>query len=83
MALAIQLDHAGTPASRLEVTCACVSERVGDSSRVTALKLLVRGRVAGLCAGEFARICEEARANCSISIALGSGACISLDRQLA
>src|SRR5262249_34516169 len=73
MTLCSCLEKAGTPASRLEVSACCTSDKVADQLKFTAVKLSVRGSVQGIDAGAFQRLAAEVKESCPVSIALRGG----------
>ncbi len=70
MALSNGLARDGHPPQQLDVTATCVLDRVDDKPRIVAVRLDVRGRVAGLDAAGFTKAAETARDGCPVSNAL-------------
>jgi osmotically inducible protein OsmC len=81
MELAVALEEAGTPATRVHTEAACSLDRVGDYFRIVAMKLRVRAQVPGVDAETFRQIAEATRSGCPVSVALG-GVDIELDAEL-
>lgn len=79
MAFSNMLTKAGHTVETLD-TKADVTFQPGQG--ITGVHLSTRGSVAGISAEEFARIAEEAKANCPVSQAL-TGTTITLDAALA
>jgi osmotically inducible protein OsmC len=83
MALALGLEQAGTPPTRISTTAKCTVEKAGEGFRITRMKLEVRGQVPGVDAAAFARAAEAARDGCPVSNALKGNVQIELDARLA
>jgi osmotically inducible protein OsmC len=83
MALALGLEQAGTPPSRISTTAKCTVEKAGEGFRITRMKLEVRGQVPGVDAAAFARAAEAARDGCPVSNAIKGNVQIELDAKLA
>jgi osmotically inducible protein OsmC len=83
MALALGLEQAGTPPSRISTTAQCTVEKAGEGFRITRMKLEVRGQVPGVDAAAFARAAEAARDGCPVSNAIKGNVQIELDAKLA
>lgn len=81
MELALALEEAGTPATRVHTDAACSLDRVGDYFRIVAMKLRVRARVPGVDAETFRRIAEATKTGCPVSVAL-AGVDIQLEAEL-
>lgn len=81
MELAVALEEAGTPATRVQTDAACSLDRVGDYFRIVAIKLRVRAQVPGVDAETFRRIAEATRTGCPVSVAL-AGVEIQLEAEL-
>ena len=81
MELAVALEEAGTPATRVHTDAACSLDRVGDYFRIVAMKLRVRARVPGVDAEAFRRIAEATKRGCPVSVAL-AGVDIQLEAEL-
>lgn len=82
MALALSLGDNHTPPQRLDVTATVTLDAVDGVPTITTSSLHVTARVAGLDAGAFARVVDEAAALCPVS-RLFAGAQISVDAELA
>lgn len=81
MELAVALEEAGTPATRVHTEAACSLDRAGDYFRIVAMKLRVRAQVPGADAETFRRIAEATRKGCPVSVAL-AGVDIELEAEL-
>jgi lipoyl-dependent peroxiredoxin len=79
MAFAHALAGNGTPPESLQVTAA-VTFRPGEG--IAGSHLLVSARIPGISEADFARLAEEAKANCPVSQAL-AGIPITLEASLA
>jgi osmotically inducible protein OsmC len=83
MALALGLEQAGTPPTRISTTAKCTVEKAGEGFKITRMKLEVRGQVPGVDAAAFARAAEAARDGCPVSNALKGNVQIEVDARLA
>jgi lipoyl-dependent peroxiredoxin len=83
MALANGLAQAGTLAQRLESQATATFDKVGDSFRMTTMRISIRGEVEGLDADGFRRAAEDAKENCPVSQALKGNVEVSVDASLA
>ena len=82
MALSAQIGRAGGTPQALDVQAdVSLGPDPAGGSRLTGIKLTVRGEVDGLDDGQFAKAAQEAKAGCPVSKAL-TGVDISLDAQL-
>jgi osmotically inducible protein OsmC len=81
MELAVALEEAGTPPTRVHTDAACSLDRVGDEFRIVTMKLRVRAQVPGVDAETFRRIAEATRKGCPVSVAL-AGVDIQLEAEL-
>jgi osmotically inducible protein OsmC len=81
MALAVGLERAGTPATKVETKAGCTIEKVGEGFKITRIKLTVRAEVPGLAADAFAKAAEATKTGCPVSGAL-SAVPIELDAAL-
>ena len=82
MALALALEKAGTPATRITTKADCTIDRVGDGFRITTMRLQVRGVVPGIDAATFNRAAEGAKQGCPVSNALVNNVKLELDARL-
>jgi len=82
MALAAGLEKAGTPPQSITTTAACTMEMVGGGFRITTMKLMVRGRVAGLDQGAFGMAAEAAKEGCPVSTLFKGNIKMELDALL-
>lgn len=67
MALAYTLGQAGTPPQHIETTAALTLEMSATGPAVTGIHLHVQARVAGIGAGTFAAIAQQAKDACLVS----------------
>lgn len=81
MALAVGLEQAGTPATRVHTDAACTVEKVAEGFKITTMKLRVRAQVPGVDAETFRRAAEDTKVGCPVSKAL-AGVQIELDAAL-
>ncbi|HEX8273548.1 MAG TPA: OsmC family peroxiredoxin [Longimicrobiaceae bacterium] len=81
MALALGLEKAGTPATRVRTEAACTIDKVGEGFKITTLKLRVRAQVPGVDADTFRQAAEATKTGCPVSVAL-AGVDIQLDAEL-
>jgi osmotically inducible protein OsmC len=82
MALAADLEKAGTPSARIETTAACTLERVNGVPTITTIALTTRGAVPGVDADMFRRAAEATKENCPVSRALKGNVTFTLDARL-
>ena len=83
MALAADLDRAGTPATKISTSASCTIDKVGDGFRITRMRLEVRGEVPGLADDAFRAAAESAKEGCPVSAALQGNVQMELDARLA
>jgi lipoyl-dependent peroxiredoxin len=83
MALALGLEAAGTPPTRVSTTARCTVEKVGDGFKITRMALETRGEVPGLDQAGFAKAAEAAKEGCPVSGALKGNVQLELDARLA
>lgn len=83
MALAADLEKAGTPPSRITTGAVATLGFVDGAARVTRIVLTVRGVVPGLSEQAFQRAAEGAKAGCPISNLFKGNTAIELDAKLA
>ncbi|MFK3889860.1 OsmC family protein [Sphingomonas sp. NPDC079357] len=81
MALSFALAGAGYHDGTLETEARVTVDKDGDGFTITSSKLNLKGKVPGITADEFARIAEDAKANCPVSKLLKAE--ISLTHDLA
>lgn len=81
MALSFALAGAGYTDGTLETDARVTVDKDGDGFTITSSKLNLKAKVPGIAADEFARIAEEAKANCPVSKLLNTE--ISLTHELA
>lgn len=82
MALALGLENAGHPATRITTSASATIERVGDGFKITRMKLAVRGTVPGIDQATFAAAAEAAKNGCPVSGAFKGNMEIQLDARL-
>ncbi len=80
MALSFALNAAGHQDGTLDTTAKVQLEKDGDGFKVTRSDLVLHAKIAGIDAGEFERIANEAKTNCPISKLLNAE--ITLEHQL-
>jgi len=67
MALSFALAQAGHEAGTLETNAKVTLEKDGDGFKITKSALELTADVSGISADEFAKIAEDAKANCPVS----------------
>jgi osmotically inducible protein OsmC len=82
MALAVGLEQAGTPATRITTRAACTVDKVGDGFRITTMRLVTRGQVPGIDQAKFQQAAEAAKNGCPVSNALKNNVQLELDAAL-
>ena len=82
MALAAGLERAGTPAERVSTRASAMLEKVGESFRITKMRLEVKGKVPGIEGQVFREAAEKAKEGCPVSNALKNNVAFELDAQL-
>ena len=82
MALAAGLEKSGSPAKEITTTASATVEFIGGSPRISAMKLVVRGKVPGLDQVRFTKAAEEAKNGCPVSNALKGNVKLELDSLL-
>jgi osmotically inducible protein OsmC len=83
MALAGELERAGTPATRITTTASASIGKVEEGFRITRMRLEVRGEVPGADQAAFAKAAEAAKEGCPVSHALKGNVSFELDARLA
>ena len=83
MALAHNLNGAGTPPQRLDVSATVTFDQVGGGWRVVSSVLTVRGQVQGADGAAFQQAAEAAKDGCPISQALKGHVDLSVEATLA
>jgi osmotically inducible protein OsmC len=81
MALSVGLEAAGKTATSVETRAACTVEKVGDSFKITTMKLDVRAKVPNIEKAAFQQVLEGAKKGCPVSNAL-AGVKIEVQAQL-
>lgn len=82
MALSSTLAKRDTPAEELHVTATCTFDRVGDAFRVTAMDLVVKGKVPGIDQAAFEDAARTGEQGCPVSNALRGNVEIRLRAEL-
>ncbi len=82
MALALGLEKAGTPATRIETTAACTIDKVGEGFKITTMDVKVRGKVPGIDQAKFLKAAEGANAGCPVAGALKGNVKFGLEAKL-
>ena len=81
MALALGLEKAGTPSTKVETSAACTVEKQGAGFTITTMKLTVRASVPGIQDAAFQKAVQETKVGCPVSRAL-TGVKIDVDARL-
>jgi osmotically inducible protein OsmC len=82
MSLAGELTQAGTPPERLDVSSGCTVDEVDGRHLVTAVELVVRGRVPGIEPETFIRTAMEAEQACTMSTLVRASADVTVEATL-
>lgn len=82
MALSAGLERAGTPPTSITTKASCTMDMVNGKPKITTMKLVVRGKVAGVDAAAFSGAAEDAKTNCPVSGALSGNVTFELDAKL-
>ena len=82
MAFASRLAKNGTPATKLTVRAEVTFDNSGGGWKVATSHIAVQGSVPGIDAPTFARLAEDAKDNCPISVALKGNVELSVDATL-
>lgn len=82
MALSADLEKAGTPATRVQTTANVTIEKVDGKSTVSTIKLVTRGKVAGIDQAAFAKAAEGTKEGCPVSRAFKGNVKIEVDAKL-
>jgi len=82
MALSAGLEKAGTPATSITTSATVTLEFPGGNPRLTKVRLVVRGKVAGIDQATFQQAAEEAKNGCPISNVLKGNLEMELDAKL-
>ena len=82
MALGLGLEHAGTPATRVETQAACTVSPVPGGFKITTMHLVVRAQVPGIDEATFQKAAEDTKKACPVSKALMGNVEITLDAKL-
>ena len=82
MALAVGLEQAGTPATKIETTGACTIMKEGAGFKITKMQLTCRASVPGIDAATFEKAAQATKEGCPVSGAL-KAVPIELDAKLA
>ena len=81
MALALALEGAGTPSTKVDTKAACTVEKQGAGFTITTMKLTVRASVPGIDDATFQKAVQGTKVGCPVSRAL-SGVKIDVEAQL-
>ncbi len=81
MALALGLEKAGTPSTKVETKAACTVEKQGAGFTITTMKLTVRASVPGIDKAAFQEAVQSTKVGCPVSRAL-AGVKIDVDAEL-
>jgi osmotically inducible protein OsmC len=82
MSLAGELTQAATPAERLDVSATCIVDEVDGRHLVTAVELVVHGRVPGIEPEAFIRTAMEAEQSCTMSALVRASADVTVEATL-
>lgn len=82
MALSADLEKAGTPATRVQTTASVTIEKVDGKNTVSTIKLVTRGKVAGIDQAAFAKAAEGTKEGCPVSRVFKGNVKIELDAKL-
>lgn len=82
MALSLNLDNAGTPATRVTTKAHCTIEKAGNGYKITKMRLEVAGKVPGMSQADFAKAAEAAKKGCPVSGALQGNVQLEMDARL-
>lgn len=82
MALASELEKAGTPATRITTNAACTIDKAGDGFKISRMRLEVRGVVPGIDQAAFAKVAGAAKDGCPVSQALANNLVIEMNAKL-
>ena len=82
MALSAGLEKAGTPAASITTSATVTLEFPGGNPRLTKVRLVVRGKVAGIDPAKFQQVAKEALDGCPISNVLKGNLEMELDAKL-
>ena len=82
MALSAGLERAGATPRRVETEAACTVEKVGDSFKITRMRLVTRVAAENIDRAKFNEVAEGAKSGCPVSAALKGNVDLSLDAQL-
>jgi osmotically inducible protein OsmC len=82
MQLAADLGSAGHQPERVETEAGVHLTKANGGFEISKIELKTRARVPGIDPDEFARLVDQAKANCLISKALGGVGEITVDAQL-
>jgi len=83
MALAANLEKAGTPPDSIATTAHCTIEMQEGGPKITTMKLEVQGKVPGVDPAAFAEAAQAAKNNCPVSKALMGNLEMELKAKLA
>jgi len=81
MALAVGLEQAGTPPTKIDTKAACTVEKQAAGFTITTMKLAVRASVPGVDKAAFQQAVQATRVGCPVSKAL-TGVKIDVEAEL-
>jgi len=81
MALAVGLEQAGTPSTKIDTKAACTVEKQAEGFTITTMKLTVRATVPGVDKAAFQKAVQATKVGCPVSKAL-TGVKIDVDAEL-
>ena len=81
MALALGLEKAGTPPTKIDTKAACTVEKQGAGFTITTMKLTVRASVPGTDNAKFQEAVQATKVGCPVSRAL-AGVKLDVEAQL-
>ena len=82
MALSAQLEHNGTPPTRVETDAVCTVEKVGEGFKITTMRLTTRANVPNIDDAKFQELANAAKEGCPVSGALKGNLKVILDASL-
>jgi osmotically inducible protein OsmC len=83
MALSARLAKNGTTAERLDVAATVTFDKTDGGMRITQSALDVTGRIPGIDAATFAKLADDAKENCPVSLALKNNVKLTVSAKLA
>jgi lipoyl-dependent peroxiredoxin len=83
MAFAARLAKNGTTAERIDVSATVTFDKVDAGMKIISAAIDVTGRVPGIDQATFAKIADDAKENCPVSVALKNNLKLSVSARLA